>query len=455
VRYIPAACILAALLGWAGPLPAADPLDPIAFRIDELFKSVTPGKSPGAAVAVVRNGRAIVTRCYGMADVEKDVPITPATIFRLASVTKPFTAIAVLQLAERGKLSIDDAVSKYLPEFAHGATVRISHLLSHTAGIADFISYDEALKRPLEFEPGSRINYSNSGYQLLGRVIEKVSGMSYEDYLRKHIFSPLGMRNSGYDKTEVLPGRATPFLLDKDGYYKPVRAQDAAGAYAAGGLYSTILDMVQFEQGLTSGTLLRKPTLERASTNAIVAGGRKIAYGQGWMTRNHRGLREAGHGGDITGFNTYIARYPEHGLAVIVLSNTGMQPPGPLPAAGDLAHSIAELYLGDRMEKSGTRPTVRVAVETLDRYCGTYKVEAPAVVLRNLGEVMTISRDGDRLTAAVGPLKLPLEAYSDVTFQATGSPAELTFTPGANESKAASFMISLLGLREFRAVRVD
>jgi len=434
-------------------LCAATPPD-AEKRIDELFRPVAGGKSPGASVAVVRNGQVIFMKAYGMADVAKRVDNSPGTIFRLASITKTFTAVAVLQLIEGGKLKLDDPLSKYIVDFPNAEKILISHLLSHTAGVADFIPYEELKKLPLEFEPGSRINYSSNGYSMLGRVIEKVSGQSWDEYLRDHIFLPLGMKHTGYDRTQELAGRATGYLAGADGQYHPIAPQDALGAYAGGGLYSTVEDIVRWDVGLSSGKLLRKETLERASTPGLLTDGRRTVYGLGWMTTNYRGLREVGHGGDITGFNTYFARYPDFQLSVIVLSNVGMRPPGPLPVSADLVHRIAEIWLEDRMRTRDALPEVNVAAAALESYTGRYRLDAPAVIIQNMGSHIVITRQGDRLMAEANGLKLPLRARSETVFQAPGSPAELTFACGGSE-RCPKVVVTLMGLREFPALRVE
>ena len=423
-------------------------------RIDELFRPVAGGKSPGAAVAVVRNGEVIFMKAYGMADVAKGAVNSPATIFRLASITKTFTAVAVLQLVEGGKLKLNDPMSKYIADFPDTDRILISHLLSHTAGVADFIPYEELKTRPLEFEPGSRISYSNNGYAILGRVIEKVSGQPWDEYLRDHIFLPLDMKHTGYDRTPELTGRATGYLAGKDGQYQPIAPQDGLGAYAGGGLYSTVEDMVRWDGGLSSGKLLRKETLERASTPGLLTDGRRTVYGLGWMTTNYRGLREVGHGGDITGFNTYYARYPDARLSVIVLSNVGMRPPGPLPVSADLVHRIAEIWLEDRMQTRDVLREVKVTTASLESYVGRYRLDAPAVIIQNMGSHIVITRQGDRLMAEANGMKLPLLAKSDTVFQAPGSPAELTFVCGGNE-RCPKVVVTLMGLREFPALRIE
>lgn len=440
----------------AGLCPAAVPAaanDP-AQSVDELFKPVAGGKSPGASVAVLRDGQVVFMKAYGMADVEKGVPNSPATIFRLASVTKTFTAIAVLQLVESGKLKLDDTLSKYVPEFPNSEKIQISQLLSHMAGVPDFVSLEEAGRKGLEFAPGTRINYSNNGYHLLGKVIEKVSGQPWDEYLKQRIFTPLGMLHTGYDNTPSLAGRATPYVAGADGAYAAIPLPDAREAYAGGGLYSTVEDMARWVQALPLGKLLRPETLELATTPGTLADGRRTSYGYGWMTSTFRGLREVGHGGDITGYNSFVARYPDEKLTVIVLENMGMRPAGPLPDAVNLAHQIAEIWLAGRLQKPEARPNFAVSVSTLDSYAGRFKLDAPDPVIQAMGRFLTFVRDGDRLAAEVNGQKVPLDAKSETVFQAFGSPAVLTFIAGRG-GKSPEVVVTLMGLREFHAFRAE
>lgn len=455
MRSIGVAVLLAAAASFSAAAGTGSAIAPDKEqRINDLFRVVGGGKSPGAAVAVISNGKILFTAGYGMADVEKAVSNTPQTIFRLASVTKSFTAMAVLQLVEAGKLNLDDPVARYVPDVPNARNIRISHLLTHTAGIPDFIPYEEVKKRGVEFEAGTRINYSNNGYSILGRVIEKVSGQPWDEYLRDHIFKPAGMKHTGYDRTAELPGRAAGYLAAKDGAYTAIAVQDAAGAYAGGGLYSTVEDMALWNIAVCSGKLLPRTVLERAWTPGTLNDGRRTSYGYGWMTSTYRGLREVGHGGDITGYNTYVLLYPDEKFSVIVLSNTGMRPPGPLPPAGDLAHTISEIWLSDKMHAPEALPSVVVPAATLDRYAGRYKLEAPEPVIQAMGTHIVITRDGDHLVAEAGGMKAPLNAASQTMFQATGSPAQITFVPDGT-AKCGKLVITLMGLREFVAVRAE
>ena len=440
------------LLAVASSLCSAGVPD-VERQVDEIFAAVAGGKLPGAAVAVTVDGRTVLRKGYGMADVAGAKAISPGTIFRIASVTKSLTATAILQLVDAGKLKLDDPISRYLPDAPGGGKILVRHLLSHTAGVPDFIPYAAAMRGPLEFEPGSRLNYTNNGYRMLGRIIEKVSGRPWDEYLRDLILAPLGMEHTGFDRGGVA-GVATGYLVGKAGAYESVAVTDARDADSAGGLCSTVDDLVRFENALVSGKLLRPETRERAWTPVALSDGRKGAYGYGWMLTRYRGLREIGHGGDITGFNSYIAYYPEARLTVTVLSNVGMRPAGPLATAGDLAHRVADLYAGDRMEKPGATVPVQVALDVLDAYVGRYQVDGPEAVTSQLGTHIVVTREGERLMAEAGGMKAPLDAKSATEFQAAGSPVELIFVR-AGSAKCPKIVISLMGLREFQALRVE
>lgn len=285
------------------------------------------------AVLVAKGDQVLLDKGYGSANLEWNIPNAPSTKFRLGSVTKQFTAASVLLLQERGKLSITDPVSKYLSGLpAAWSKVTIFQLLNHTSGITNFTSVKEyqsiepftkkplevvALVRdlPLEFEPGSRFNYSNTGYVLLGALIEKVSGESYDAFLRKNIFDPLGMKDSGYDwNATVLPNRAA-------GYARGRKGMTNAGfinmsvPQGAGALYSTTGDLLRWQRALYEGKLLAPASLE-AMTTAYHSG-----YGFGLAIQQKDGAKEVGHGGGIEGFATEVHYRMPDKISVIVLSN--------------------------------------------------------------------------------------------------------------------------------------
>lgn len=419
--------------------------------VDGLFEPVRGQDLPGAAVIVLSGGETVYAKAYGMADVELGVPNTLDTKMRLASVTKSFTALAVLRLAEQGRLRLDDRLSEYLPDFQSGGRVTLRHLLTHTSGVPDFVSLDDARTVDLEFSPGERLNYSNTGYIILGRVISAVTGQTYEEHVREAILEPLGMSDTGCDHRElVLKRRAAGYLFSP----ALVNAEysDTAAEPAAGGLYSTARDMVRFLRALQGGEIVGSETLERAFSPTPLAGGREGAYGYGFMVTRYRGLREIGHGGDISGFNSYVALYPDIDLAVIVLSNVGMWASGPLPKGADVAHQVVEEMAGDRL---GPQFPAAVAVEgrTLDRYVGRYHVEAPPPVVAVMGDTVDIEREDDRLLTVGKQGRSEIVALSDTRFYSKLAPARIDFlSPGVDGGPDA--ILTLMDLREFPMTRV-
>ena len=418
-------------------------------QIDALFDSISLTDTPGASVIVIQDGQVLHKEGYGLANIEHGVPNTPHTKFRLGSVTKSFTAAAILMLHEQGLLSIDDKVSRHLPDLHSADRMTIRHLLTHTSGFSE--SEDE----PLLFEPGERINYSNFGYNLLGRILEKVSGKSYEDYVQEHIFRPLGMLNSGYDRhTPILKNRASGYSIGSNGGYVNAEYIDMSGPHAAGALYSTVEDLYLWDQALHTDKLLKASTLEQAFTPAKLSGGREAAYGMGWMLGDRGGLREVGHGGDITGFNSYIARFPDQHFSVMVLSNVGMHPPGPVPNAGALAHQIIQICLGDQMKPEEPLVEVELSEELLGSYVGVYQVNAPEVVTSVAGSTLKITREGNQLFSETKLGKARLRAVSVTELRQDGLPLSLTFIKNS-QGRATEILISAGGLREFTATRAE
>jgi D-alanyl-D-alanine carboxypeptidase len=419
-------------------------------QVDELFQAVS-GQTPGASVIVVKQGTVVHRKGYGMADVEAGIPNHPDTRFCLGSVTKSFTALAILQLQESGLLKIEDPVSNYLPDFPHASRMKIRHLLTHTAGVPDFMSYEEAKEKPLDFEPGERVSYSNIGYLMLGRIIEKVSGKPYQEYLQDQIFVPLGLVNSGYDEESLVDRRAAGYLNAASGFQRTPR-EAMAGAYAAGALFSSVEDLRRWDEAFAAGKIIKTEMVREALTPGRLNDGRDGAFGFGWMISRHKGLLKVHHGGDITGFNAEVSHFPEQQLAVFVLSNLGMRPPGPLPSSADLADKIAEIYLGDQMKEE---PVTVVAIDPAlyDLYAGVYEIDAPEVVLREGGRTFLITREEDRFFGEGKLGKAELFAESETVFRVEGSPMKLIFSRGA-DGQVNDLLFSFMGVREFRAHRV-
>ncbi|HVR95712.1 MAG TPA: serine hydrolase domain-containing protein, partial [Thermoanaerobaculia bacterium] len=368
------------ILVLAAVLPAAAAVPPETVTgIDKMLAASYPASEPGAAVLVVKDGDVLLRKGYGLANLELGVPVEPDMAFEIGSVTKQFTAAAILMLAERGQLRLDDDVTRHLPEFpTQGRKITIEHLLTHTSGIPSYTglpewqgqSRQEATvdqligffrDKPLEFEPGTRWAYNNSAYVLLGAIVEKLSGKTYEQFVEEEIFKPLGMKDSRYgSKSEVVARRASGYE-GETGAYRNASYLSMTQPYSAGALISTVDDLAAWDRALTGETLLKKASLERMFTPVSLASGLSTRYAYGWSVFDFEGRRVIEHGGDINGYASYLLRIPEERLVVVILSNN----PEKRPRPDVLSMRIAARLLGKDLEN---RPTVAFASQALDEY---------------------------------------------------------------------------------------
>jgi CubicO group peptidase (beta-lactamase class C family) len=381
-------------------------------QVNKLFDCTTNKALPGASVIVIHSGKILLNKGYGLANIQQNKLNTPNTVFRLGSITKQFTAMAILQLYDKQMLQLNDYIEKYFPGTLNGNKITIKNLLTHTSGIT------ETLNTELAFTPGNQISYSNTGYNLLGKIIEKVSGLSYDKYLQKNIFKPLGMKNSGYENPgKKIKNRAIGYKIMENGDYTDIGKPDVSGAFAAGALYSTTEDMYKWDEALYNEKLVKKSILDQAFSRATLNDGSKIKYGFGWMVNEWRGLLEIGHGGDITGFNSYIARYPDEQFTVIVLSNIEMRPPGPVPDAGYFAHKIAEIFLSDKLSTSKEHVAIQLDPGILDNYTGQYKwINASKGWIEASGESFTIYKKNNQLFLQSKAGEIELSAETEYNF---------------------------------------
>ena len=397
-----------------------------AARMDEVVQTYVRDKTFMGTVLVARGTEVILSKGYGSANLEWEIPNTPATKFRLGSITKQFTAASILLLEERGKLKLDDPIKKYLPEApAAWDAITIFHLLTHSSGIPNFTNLPEykSLKledtpvaktvmtvrdKPLDFVPGDRMSYSNSGYLLLGHVIERVTGDSYEKFVTANIFTPLGMKDSGYDSnTAVIPRRAAGYAPSANG---PVNAGfiHMSIPHAAGALYSTTEDLLRWEQGLFGGKLISAASLAKMTTPF------KSDYAFGVVVQTASGRKVIQHGGGIEGFNTFLAYYPDTRTTVAVLANINGQAPNQIATKlADLAHGVAVTLTSERKE-------IALPVLTLSKYVGTYEVGP--------GASMMIRLAGDHLTTQLtGQPQFPIFAESQTKFFLKAVDAQVEF----------------------------
>jgi CubicO group peptidase (beta-lactamase class C family) len=310
-----------------------------ASRMEEIVQSYVTAKTFMGTVLVARGSDVLLSKGYGMANLEWDIPNAPSTKFRLGSVTKQFTAASILLLEERGKLKVEDPVKKYMPDAPVAwDKITIRHLLTHTSGIPSFTGFPDYRKtepfettpekevalfrdKPLEFAPGEKWNYSNSGYVLLGYLIEKISGQSYASFVKQNIFAPLGMKDSGYDSnSEIIHHRAAGYSPGDGG---PVNTGfiHMSIPFSAGSLYSTTEDLLRWEQGLFGGKVLSPASLEKMTKPFL------NDYAFGLAVRTTDGHKVIDHGGGIEGFNTHLAYYPEDKVTIAVLGNLNSAAP--------------------------------------------------------------------------------------------------------------------------------
>lgn len=323
------------------------PSDPAEAALGEAMKSYLEGITRQGqfmgSVLVAKDGKALLFDGFGMADLEANIANTPDHQYRIGSLTKQFTAAAILKLQESGLLGVQDPVQKYLPAYPRGDEITIHNLLTHTSGIPNYeqrpdlpqvvqspISLDDLIAsfadQPLDFPPGQQYRYSSSGYVLLTKIIEVVSGQSYSDYLQEHIFAPAGMNDSGYDFLDpAVPNPATGYFLTQRG---PQRAflTDSSWPTGAGALYSTLNDLYLWDRVLYSNRVLSAESLEAMFTPWVNTG-QGTDYGYGWDIGSTLGRSSIAHGGGIFGFASYMLRFPQNDAVIIVLSNGIQMPP--------------------------------------------------------------------------------------------------------------------------------
>jgi CubicO group peptidase (beta-lactamase class C family) len=337
-------CLVALLLPPVYAAGAAAQSDSLA-RLDSIVAGeMARQRIPGVAVAVVRNGRTLLAKGYGLANVEHQVPVGPETIFQSGSLGKQFTSAAVMLLAEDGLLRLDESVRTYLPEAPKAwQAITIRHLLTHTSGIPDYTteSFDYrrdftdeelarlAFKMRTEFPPGTRWNYSNTGYQLLGFIIRRVSGKFYGEVLRERVFGPAGMTTTRViSEADIVPNRAAGYRL-VDGQLKNQEwVAPQLNTTADGSLYFSVLDLIAWDRALRSDDVLRPASWKAVRTPVTLASGRTYPYGFGWDVEDVNGRRVHQHGGSWQGFQTYFARYVDDSLSIAVLANLAQSRPG-------------------------------------------------------------------------------------------------------------------------------
>lgn len=375
-------------------------------KVDAYIKPYLDVQGFSGTILIARGGRVLLSKGYGMANYELNVPNTPQTKFHLASVSKPFTAAAIMILQERGQLSVGDTLNKYIPDYPNGDKITIHQLLSHTAGIPNvnnFPEYDRESRfphtteqlvemfkhKPLDFAPGERYRYSNSNYNVLALIIEKVSGKSYGDFLKENIFDPAGMKDTAHD------ARAETLITNRANGYVPAGLSDLENVpyldwtikTGNGSVYTTVGDMYKWDRALYTEKILKKGSIDKIFT-AHAAN----SVGYGWFIGKQAGRRVFRMGGRSPGFTTEIQRYVDDDVCIIVLGNNYA------PTASPIANDLAAMVFGEKYETPKLVKPLKLDEKFLEPLVGSYKFGSDFFVP---GAIATIEERGGQLKMAL------------------------------------------------------
>ncbi|EDP95457.1 serine hydrolase [Kordia algicida OT-1] len=353
--------------------------------IDQIMNDQYQKENYGATVLVAKDGKVRYRKAFGKANVELDINMIPENVFEIGSITKQFTAVGILMLLEEGKLSLDDEITKFIPEYpTQGTKITIHHLLTHTSGIKSYTSIpslrefarkdlkvteliDAFKNEPMDFKPGEQYRYNNSGYVLLGYIIEKVSGMTYEDFIQKRFFDKLDMNTSHYgSKSKIIKNRAYGYQQSENGYANADYISMTI-PYAAGSIMSTVDDLLKWNTAVQNHELISKKSLEKAFTNYTLNNGNKINYGYGWSLNSIKDVATIEHGGGIFGFTTQGIYVPSEDVYVIILTNCDCDSPT------QTANKIAAIAIGKPYPKA--MDAIKLSKEELKKWVGAYKFE--------------------------------------------------------------------------------
>src|SRR5215470_9433101 len=407
-----------ALAGLADNSGAQAPGD----RLQQVLKPYADAQMFMGSVLVAKNGRVIFSKSYGMADLEWSVPNSPTTRFNIASMTKQFTAASILLLEDRGKLKTDDFVKKYLPDTpASWDKVTIYHLLTHTSGIPDDAArYEPGTPDKLVFndrllnsQPGEQWAYTNLGYIVLGYLLERISGQTYEEFVQENIFKPLGMNDSGLMSfVSVLPRRASGYWPGSNGIENADRSFDTRLGFSSGSLYSTTEDLLRWEEGLFGGRVLSPASLRKMTTPF------KSEYACGVHVNRVNGHLMIEHDGNNIGFNSDMAYYPEDRIAVIVLANLNGT------VTGEMTRALAAVAYGETPPIPSVHGEIPLSKEVLARYAGTYQFPHYTLKMVPEGNHLLVEFDNGGT--------LPVFPESETKFFSKPWPIQFEFSKNAN-----------------------
>jgi CubicO group peptidase (beta-lactamase class C family) len=411
--------ILAFVLALVSGLVASEqePAVPAAMRVDAVFGKWS-GATPGCVVGVAQNGRKVLERAYGLADLERETRNKSETVFEAASVAKQFTAAAVLLLAREGRLSLDDPARKFVPELPdYGTPITIRHLLTHTSGLRDWgeiaaiagwprerrlHTQSHVLdivhrQRALNFAPGAHWSYTNTGYNLAAIIVARVSGQTFPEFTRQRIFEPLGMERTAWrdDHTRLVRGRALGYREARDGYHTALPFESV---YGQGGLLTTVGDLLRWNENFERPKVGDAELLREAQQAGKLSDGRDHGYALGLWVGTYKGVPEIAHGGMIEGYTAFLARYPQQRLSVAVLCNVAPD------VAEPSARAVADIFLGSAASAAPLR-AVAVPAADLDSRAGLWRNTVDGTVLSLVRDKAGLKVENGQSLVAVSPVR--------------------------------------------------
>lgn len=419
------------------------------FAFDEIMNDEFEPDGPGGVVLIAKEGKTVYRKSFGNANLELGVAMRPDHIFRIGSITKQFTAAAILKLAEEGKLSLQDDITKFIKDYpTHGHTLTIEHLLTHTSGIKNYTGLDkwtpEILRKdftpkelvdffkdePMDFAPGEDFRYSNSGYILLGYIIELISGKSYGDCVNEFFFKPLGMNDSYYDNASMIVSNRAPGYQHRNGRYENADFVSMTLPYSAGSLLSTADDLSKWYEAVVNNKVVSERSIETAHSSYKLANGRSTGYGYGWEIGNIQGSKTIGHVGRINGFVTHTLYIPLERIFVAVFSNCDCNDKLDVATSKMAATALGKPYQLDKR--------IKLSPKQMEAYPSVYKSDYE-------GEKIVAYEDGRLLFFNKGGSKFQLFPFEKDKFVIGNGLAALEFQRNA-AGKITSFNLKGTGI---------
>ncbi|MFD2562097.1 serine hydrolase [Aquimarina rubra] len=396
-------------------------------EIDEIVSSMYTLEEPGISILVAKDGKPLYRKAFGKANLELDVPLKPENVFEIGSITKQFTAVAILMLQEQGKLQIEDEITKYIPDYpTNGKKITIHHLLNHTSGIKSYTGMDSFMKsartdmtptelidvfknEPMDFDPGEEFRYNNSGYILLGYIIEVITGDTYENFIEKNIFEKIGMNSSYYGSmSELIKNRASGYKPEGDNYLN-ADYLSLTLPYAAGSLMSTVDDLLKWQNAISANTFIKRTSLEKAINGSKLNNGEEINYGYGWGKVNIQGAKGYAHSGGIFGYTTNGIFLEDENVYVIGLTNCTCK------NVGEITMKVAATVIGKPIPDK--KDAIALSVDEAKKWVGAYEFKDNVIrhIMLKEGKLFSLREGENSREFEIYPMKDGSYIFDDGT----------------------------------------